>query len=100
RHVLPPKEEPHEVPGGDGLDLPSETRLRVVVDTGQEAPGAEFLGTFGIDEVAAKREAVALQAGQSDGHVTSGKPRRFPEVADRRWPPVFKVSPHHLRDRR
>src|SRR5207249_11513016 len=96
RDVLPAKQEPHEVAGGDRLDLAPRSGPRVVVDPGQEPPGAELLGAVGRREVAAEGEAFALEPRHRDGGVTLGEPGRLRQLANRRRAPVLEVSSHHL----
>ena len=42
-YVLPPQQEPHELLGGDRLDLASQAVLCICVDAREEAPSAPLL---------------------------------------------------------
>ena len=70
-HVLPAQQEPHEVPGGDRLDLGPLPLPGVGVDAGQQPPGAELLCAVRRGEPAAEREAFVLQPGQARGRPAS-----------------------------
>ena len=95
--VLPSQEEAHEILGGDGLDLPPEPLLGVGVDPSEEATRAEFLGSVGGREAAAESEALGLQPGHGDGHVTFGESGRVRELGHGRWAAVLEMTPQHLR---
>ena len=61
RDVLPAQQEPHEVPGGDRLNLAPAPLPGVGVDPCQQPPGAALLSFVPRGEVALDREALRLE---------------------------------------
>src|ERR1051326_7425960 len=72
---LPAEQEPHEIGGADGVDLPLKAIERIAVDAGQEPALAPFTVLDCGSEPSSKNEPLSLQSGKRDIHVTNRKPQ-------------------------
>jgi hypothetical protein len=96
RDALPAQQEPHEVPGGDRLDLAALPLPGVDVNAGKQPPGAELLAAAAPGEAAADGEALLFQPGQdgfNDGVRQAGC---LGQVRDGRWAAAVQVAAEHV----
>ena len=66
------------------------------MNPGQDAPGAELLGTLRIAEPAAKGEPLGLQADKAHGDVALGQPGGVSQLGGGRRASVLEMPTEHL----
>ena len=93
--MLPPQQEPHQVLGGDGLDLPAQALLGVDVDAGEEPAGAPLLVIDGRVKLPLQDKAFMLELGQRHAYGTFGQTGDGGQLAGRHRTESLEMAADH-----